>query len=241
MKTPRGGDILTSAMRVKGKVISFDFRVLFWWEEQDAKRNALVLDDSSKRRTFNQAKFERLVIDTSLERVEDRTRDDLDGKSWIDVLPFRLIPKIYSIYEGHTGIPREELLRFREDVKAYYDPERRNSTGYVAPSELLEIIMLERLGGITRDELRRLGYSEYLKIHTIVNLMRGTGGPPMPRSPEGTPNAMGGVDLSSMIDPARPISHDELRAIDERRNEVGASTKAGEDGPRDRVKPRGER
>ena len=173
-----GGDVMSSHIEVGKNRIEFSFRVLYWWEEQEIKRDSLVLNAATNRRTHDQPKFERGILNAALLRVDERTRDLLGDKRWSDVLPFRVVPPMHAVYEKMTGLPREDLLRFREDVKAYYDPEKRNSAEYVTPPELLEFIMLDRVGTITREELRRLSYSEFLKLHTIINFVSGRNGEP---------------------------------------------------------------
>lgn len=179
MNTIRGGDTLSGHVETKrGVRVEFDFRVLFWWEEQAIKRDSLVFNQTTNRRTFDQSRFERGIMNECLTRVDERRRGDLGERRWSEVLPFRLVPAMHAVYERRTGLSQQELMRFRDDVKAYYDPEQRGSLNYVAPPELLEFILLERAGTITRDELRRLSYSEFLKIYTIINILGGQPEPP---------------------------------------------------------------
>ena len=222
MSAHKGGDVLSSHLVTKrGVTIAFDFRVLYWWEEQEIKRDSLVLDTTTNRRIFDQSRFERGVLNAALLRVDERVVEGLGDKRWSDVLPFRLVPPMHAVYERITGLPREELLRFREDVKGYYIAERRNSPDYVTPPELLEFIMLERIGTITRQELRCLSYAEYLKLHTIVTIVSGNAvvaGPPA-----GSPDGMPPVIVSGLQSTPGMVGADAVKYLEEQRLMAGFS------------------
>jgi hypothetical protein len=205
--------------------VEFDFRVLFWWEEQEIKRESLVLDSSTNRRVFDQSRFERGILNAALLRVDEDTVATLEDKRWSDVLPFRLVPPMHAVYERATGLSQDELLHFREDVKGYFIAERKNSSDYVTPPELLEFIMLERIGTITRQELRSLSYAEYLKLHTIITIVSGNA---VVAPTPGTPDGMPPVIVSGLRGTPGLLGADAIKYLAEQRLMAGLSDHASE-------------
>jgi len=160
--------IINKKITYSNEIIDVDYMLLYWWEEQEIKYNSLVYDKNTSNYVFNNAKYEKDIVNKSIVRINDRTVDNLNGKRWSDVLVFNLIPILYKNYEEISSIPREEFLRFREEVKKFFLGEIDDN--YIIPPEVLEYVILKEVGGINIAEIRQMSYKEFIKLYTIINL-----------------------------------------------------------------------
>ncbi len=206
---------ITVEIRIRnGRSFRCTLLVPYWWEEQDCRRRSVVRDEQKNAPFLDRAVFDRLMIDLMLERIETETatHERQPDKRWSDRLKPFLVRPINDAYDRICG---EEMLNFKEEVEQYFTPELRPEGGvYVAPPEVLEYVLLRKVGGMTRQDVREMSYVELHKFHIVSNIASGGSHPHLGSvsSPINNPTS-GLVPLSLMSNP--DLSAEQVRVMAE--------------------------
>jgi len=173
-----GSIIELQAKSPSAGAIRFSARVLYWWEIQDIKSASIVVDRITSQSFLDASRLHGMMVDAFMESITDgdttARRADLDpGVTWRQRLHPTIIRPIFDAYNEACNPTTEELNVFREQVRGYFDPSLRRRGIYVVPSEIWEMVILSRMGGISLSEVRKLSYTEMRKLLIIVDFMDG--------------------------------------------------------------------
>lgn len=151
-------------------VVKCKISIPFWWEEQECKRRSIIRDDGSSSMYLDKSNFHRRMADLIIESVEvnGSCKEKDPNKVWSERLKHNIIKPLNDAYEKMCS---EEMLNFKEEVEMFLSFEKRPEGTFIAPPEVIEYMMMKRVGGLTRQDIRSMSYVEMHKFQIIGNAM----------------------------------------------------------------------
>lgn len=204
---------ITIDLKMAGGTVRCTISVPFWWEEQECRRRSIIRDKESGSMYLDRANLHRRMIDLFLESVEvgstKKVRDP--NVSWGRRLKYNIIKPLNDAYERMCA---EEMLNFKDEVEMFLSPEKRPEGTFVAPPEVIEYLMMKRVGGLTRQDIRSMSYVEMHKFQIVGNVMAGGTSVPKQMQTESKKGIPPGLIHSDILgDPT--LSADQVRMISE--------------------------
>jgi len=150
----RANNLFLIEISIGGDNIIAHGRVLYWWEEQEIKSNAIYEDKDNKM----------IKEDLLTKSIESGIE-----VQWSDVLHFSSIIPLYNAYLEVSESSSVKIKAFRRKVLAVYDPSLRTDSidDYPLPPEVIEFNLMKHNGTLNREDLYRMSYSEILR-HQII-------------------------------------------------------------------------
>jgi len=165
-------DIIVDLRMPSGGIVRCTISVPYWWEEQECKRRSIIRDRESGQMYMDRANLHRRLVDLFLESVEvnGNSRVKESERSWSRRLKHNIIKPLNDAYEKMCS---EEMLNFKDEVEMFLSPDKRPEGTFVAPPEVIEYLMMKRIGGLSRQDIRSMSYVEMHKFQIVGNLMAG--------------------------------------------------------------------
>jgi len=142
----------------------------YWWEEQECKRSSIIRNQESGHVYMDKSKFHMRLADLILESVDTGSsrREKDPSIPWSKRLKYGVIKPLNDAYEKMCS---EEMLNFKEEVEMFLSPEKRPEGIFVAPPEVIEYLLMKRIGGLSRQDIRSMSYVEMHKFQIVGNVM----------------------------------------------------------------------
>jgi hypothetical protein len=179
----RANDLFIIEINLDGDDVIAHGRVLYWWEEQEIKSNA-IHEDQDNKLTYDQSKIYGQIVNKFLLSMESgekkMTQKDLIKKSlesgvevhWTDILHFSSIVPLYNAYLEVSESSSDKIKNFRRKILAVYDPSLRTDSidDYPLPPEAIEFNLMKYNGTLTREDLYKMSYCEILRYQIIKEI-----------------------------------------------------------------------
>lgn len=160
-------------LNINEEDVIFTSRVLYWWEEQQIKSDAMYKDVRNNKLILNKAIVYINTVNKFLIKVKDSERemsiDEIENGRWSSVLPHFVFPKLYERYIVETGSSKGEMTEFRKKIIAHFD-ENQVFGEYSLPPQFIEYNFIKNYGTITRNDLMDMSMSELLAYQIINNI-----------------------------------------------------------------------
>lgn len=170
-------DVRIDVKMPKG-VVKCIISIPYWWEEQECRRRSLIMNPDTGIMYIDKSSLHSRIVNLFLKSVEVNgvVKERDENKSWSSRLKFGLIKPLNDAYEKMCS---DEMLNFKDETEMFFFPEKRPQGTFVAPPEVLEYLMMKRVGGLTRQDIRMMSYVEMHKFQIVGNVIAsaGNGGP----------------------------------------------------------------